>query len=190
MRKLKEKPCSWCKKPYIRWNSTQTTCSVECALEKLKYKQERNLQRDIDKSKQAERREIKRRKEKLKSKSDWLREAQTACNAYIRERDKGLPCISCGNTRDVKYCAGHYKTRGGHPELRFHPFNINLQCDWNCNLNLSGNISNYRPALIEKIGLKNVEWLEGEHEPQNLTIDDIKEIKEYYREQLKILKSG
>jgi len=33
-----------------------------------------------------------------------------------------------------------------------------------------------------------VEWLEGPHEPQKLSVDDIKEIKEYYKEQLKLLK--
>jgi hypothetical protein len=188
MRKIKPKRCRQCKEEFVPWNSTQVCCDYQCAIEYIKDKNERNLQRDITKAKQVERREIRKRKEKLKSKSDWLKEAQNACNAYIRERDKGLPCISCGNTRDVKYCAGHYKTRGGHPELRFHPFNIHRQCDWNCNLNLSGNISNYRPALIEKIGLKNVEWLEGEHEPQNWSIDDIKEIKKYYKEQLKLLR--
>ena len=120
-----------------------------------------------------------------------MREAQTACNAYIRERDKNEPCISCGTTKpDIQYCAGHYKTRGGHHEIRFHPFNINLQCNKHCNLHLSGNITQYRPRLIDKIGLSNVEWLEGPHKAQHLTIDDIKEIKMYYRDQLKYLKEA
>ncbi len=185
MKKLKPKKCRICKAEYQPFNSLQKVCGVKCAVEmtnKNNAAKEKKIQLDF-------RRETRERKIAMKSKSKWLAEAQTACNAYIRERDKGIPCISCGNTNDVKYCAGHYKTRGGHPELRFHPMNIHRQCDWHCNMNLSGNIAEYRPKLIEKIGLKNVEWLEGKHEQQNLTIDDIAEIKQYYKEQLKNLKS-
>ena len=43
----------------------------------------------------VERREIKTRKEKLKSRADHLREAQTAVNEFVRLRDGQLPCISC-----------------------------------------------------------------------------------------------
>jgi len=181
------KTCCICKEEFAPFQTTQKTCGLKCAVEHVEQKKQRNLNRDIAKAEKVARRALRERKQALKSKSQWLNEAQAACNAYIRKRDKDLPCISCGNTKDVKYCAGHYKTRGGNPELRFHPFNINRQCDWNCNLNLSGNISNYRPALIEKIGLKNVEWLEGPHQAQNLTIEDIKEIKQYYKEQIKLL---
>ncbi len=188
---MKPPICTVCKVPFERTYTTmQKVCSPYCAAQDAITKREKKEHREQEKQLKSDRRELRARKVALKSKSDWLREAQTACNAYIRERDKDLPCISCGNTRDVKYCAGHYKTRGGHPEIRFHPFNINKQCDWNCNLNLSGNISNYRPALIEKIGLKNVEWVEGKHEAQNLTIDDIIEIKQYYKQQLKLLRES
>ena len=57
-------------------------------------------------------------------------------------------------------------------------------------MRLSGNIPEYRPKLIEKIGLSNVEWLEGHHEAQNYTISDANEIRDYYKEQLKILKGN
>ena len=136
------------------------------------------------------RKETRKRKEALKSKSAWLDDAQKACNAYIRERDKYKGCISCGTMNpDIQYCAGHFKTRGGHPELRFHPMNIFLQCNKHCNLMKSGNIAEYRPRLIERIGIKNVEWLEGPHEAQHLSIDDIKEIKQHYKDLLKQLRT-
>jgi len=188
MKTCKPKPCSECLEMFTPRNSLTKVCGYRCALERVNRLNERKTTTAIKKERKAERKAHTVRKQALKSKSDWLREAQTACNAYIRERDKDLPCINCGNTRDVKYAAGHYLTRGAHPEIRFHPFNINRQCDWYCNLQNSGNISKYRPELIKKIGLSNVEWLEGGHQAQNLTIDDIKEIKAYYREQLKLLK--
>jgi hypothetical protein len=206
MRKLKPKRCRQCKEEFIPWNSTQVCCDYQCAIDYVKEKQEKNLKRDIDKAKQAERREIKRRKEKLKSKSDWTKEAQAAANAYTREVDKGEACISCGlfehelNIKsNVVMVCGHYLSVGAHPELRFHDFNRNLQCT-RCNGGAGkyGNFNNkektvtqnYRVNLIKKIGLENVEWLEGPQQAQNLTIDDIKDIKQYYREQLKILKSS
>ena len=188
MKKCKPKKCRECKTEFQPMNSLQVVCSPGCAIQRVQRTNEQKARASINKERKSQRKAHRERKQALKSKSDWLREAQTACNAFIRERDKDLPCISCGNTRDVKYAAGHYKTRGGNPELSFHPFNINKQCDWYCNLNLSGNITEYRKGLIKKIGLKNVEWLEGPHQAQNLTIDDIKEIKEYYKEQLKQLR--
>lgn len=182
------KTCCICKEEFAPFQTTQKTCGLKCAVEAVEQKKQRNLNRDIQKAEKVARKALRERKQALKSKAQWLNEAQVACNAYIRERDKNEPCISCGNEKsDIQYCAGHFKTRGGNPSLRFHPFNIHRQCNQYCNLQLSGNIQKYRPRLIEKIGLKNVEWLEGPHKAQNLTIDDIKEIKQYYKEQIKLL---
>jgi len=139
---IKSKICTICDKEYTPFTSTAKVCSVPCAIEATNLNKEKKLQRDIKASKKLERKDLRERKDKLKSRSDHLRECQTACNAYIRERDKGLPCISCGTQKpDIQYCAGHFKTRGGHPELRFHPMNINKKCNKRCNLMLSGNIS-------------------------------------------------
>jgi hypothetical protein len=72
--------------------------------------------------------------------------------------------------------AGHYLSTGASPELRYEPLNVHKQCE-HCNSYLSGNIAKYRPRLIEKIGLKAVEWLESKHEPQKYTIDSLKALK-------------
>jgi hypothetical protein len=137
---------------------------------------------------QRERREIKVRKEKLKSRADHLKDTQRAFNAWIRERDAGHPCISCGTTADVQYCAGHYRTTAAAPELRFEPLNVHLQCNRNCNMGQSGNLLGYRPRLIEKIGLEAVEWLEGPHEPKKYTIDELKALTATYRAKTRELK--
>ena len=68
---------------------------------------------------------------------------------------------------------------GARPELRFEPLNVNKQCSA-CNNHLSGNIVEYRKALINKIGLEHLEWLEGPHEPKKYTVDDLREIKQHY----------
>lgn len=138
-----------------------------------------------DKAKKAmahtERLEHKEAKEKIKSKGEHTKEAQAAFNEWIRLRDQGLPCISCGTTADVQYAAGHYKSAGGNPELRFEPLNVHLQCNRNCNMAKSGNLGPYRIELIKRIGQHRVDWLEGPHEPKRYSVEDLKAIKAHYR---------
>jgi hypothetical protein len=147
--------------------------------------------------KQIEKKEAKKRaklrlekkigRELLRTRGEWLKLAQVEFNKYIRSRDEGQPCISCGRAELKKINAGHYLSVGSRPELRFHPFNCHLQCE-HCNTYLSGNQAKYRIKLVEKIGADNVEWLEGPHEMPKWTIEDIKEIKRHYRAELKRLK--
>jgi hypothetical protein len=129
--------------------------------------------------KRAERKEIKQAKEKLKSRADYTKEAQAAVNAYIRIRDKNKPCISCGRFHQGQWHAGHYKTAGAHPELRFNTFNIYKQCA-PCNNHLSGNILEYRKNLVRLKGAEFVEWLEGKHESKKYSTEDLKRIKKLF----------
>jgi hypothetical protein len=125
--------------------------------------------------------ETKRLKKKLKSRSDWLREAQKEFNRFIRLRDHYENCISCGTNKPVQYAAGHYLTVGGFPELRFDEDNVHKQCNKNCNMKKSGNAIQYRIRLIKRIGIERVESLEGPHEPKKYTIEFIRELKDRYR---------
>lgn len=115
------------------------------------------------------------------------RQAQASFNKFIRFRDDALPCISCGRHHTGQYHAGHYRSRGAHPELRFEELNCHKQCA-PCNNHLSGNISNYRSALIERIGVEKVDWIEGPHEPRKYTCAELKEIELKYKRKLKELK--
>lgn len=170
--KVKLKKCAICKQPFQLFRSLQKCCSHQCALKLAVINREKD-----------ERRDHKKAKDKLKTKGEWAKEAQTAFNRYIRARDHELPCVSCGTEKpDVQYAAGHYFTVGGHPELRYNLFNVNKQCNKNCNMELSGNIAAYRVGLVEKIGIENMEWLESKHEPKKYTIDELKEIKQGFNQ--------
>ncbi len=189
MMACKEKKCRQCKNMFPPRNSLQVVCNFQCALDYENTKRQRKADAEAKRLHTEGKRDMAKRKIALRSRSDWLKLAQAACNAYIRERD-GKICISCGNSnKNIQFAAGHYKSRGACPELRFHPFNINSQCNTTCNLHLSGNIENYRPKLIDKIGESSVLWLEGKHVPQKWTIDDIQDITQYYKEQFKILQA-
>jgi hypothetical protein len=134
------------------------------------------------------RKEYRAEKQKMKSRADWLREAQAAFNRYIRLRDHDKPCISCGRNHQGQWHAGHYRSVGACPELRFEELNVHKQCA-PCNDHLSGNIVEYRRGLIERIGIDRVEWLEGNHEAKKYTIEEIRAIKaEYTRKAKEVVK--
>lgn len=120
------------------------------------------------------------------TRGDLTKAAQVAFNAYIRHRDKGRTCISCGadDSPINPHQAGHFKTVGAYPELRFNEDNCHAQCK-RCNVELSGNIQAYRQFLIDKIGVDRVEELERHREPLKLSSDDLKELARYFRLKIK-----
>lgn len=191
---IKPKKCKapGCGKPFKPTMTTQKVCSIACAKAMAK---DPKLQKIAAKAitKQA-RQDLQERREKLKTRREHMAEAQAAFNAYIRERDSGLPCISCDSSpsdHDLitgsRWDAGHYRSVGACPELRFEPLNVHRQCV-KCNRNLSGNAVEYRIRLVKRIGADQVHWLEGPHKPQRLTIEDLQAIKALYRHKLKDLR--
>lgn len=170
--------------------STQKVCSVACA---IAISKDSKLQKVAAKAitKQA-RQDLQERRERLKTKGEHLREAQTAFNAYIRERDRlaGYACISSGRPLDWNgnaVDAGHFRSVGAAPHLRFDENNCHAQSKHD-NRYLSGNVAEYRPGLIQRIGLAAVEALEADQAPRRYTIEDLQAIKALYRQKLKDLR--
>lgn len=158
----------------------QVVCSPACAILDAP-KQPSNQDKARKALAEVGRKELRAAKERIKPKGQYMRDCQTAFNAWIRARDAGKPCISCGTTANVQYAAGHYRTVASCPELRFEPLNVHLQCNRNCNMGKSGSIVEYRIELVKRIGAELVEWLEGPHEPKRYTIEDLKAITAEYR---------
>ena len=123
--------------------------------------------------------------EKLKTKSYYQRELQYFFNKYIRLRDLGKPCISCGRPLRGKYDAGHFYSVGAYPNLRFNEDNVHGQCVY-CNQHKHGNVSEYVINLPLRIGLERYELLlDKRKEPQNYTVSDLKELIEVYKTKIK-----
>lgn len=187
LKEVKQKTCKACGEKFRPALSTQKACGVQCALALAKKPENQAVARKA--IAQRERREIQARKQKLKSRADYVREAQAIFNRWVRLRDEALPCISCGRHHQGKYDAGHYRTTAACPELRFDPLNVHKQCS-PCNTQLSGNIVAYRLGLIRRIGEEAVDWLEGPHEAKRYTIDDLKAIKAEYQAKIKALEEA
>lgn len=172
------KKCKVCAKPFTPVRPMQSVCSPKCALTKVRAE------------KKAEREETKRRRQALETKPELVKKAQAAFNTYIRLRDRGKPCICCGKPlgdEPNSYDAGHYRSVGSAPHLRFNENNTSGQLK-HCNQYLAGNIVNYRKGLIERIGIEEVEKLESDKEPRHYTKDELREIAKLYRDKIKALK--
>lgn len=165
-----------CCESFVPFRTGQNVCSPRCGLAMKAVNQEK-ARKALD---ELGRKELRAAKERVKPKGQYMREAQAAFNAWVRERDAKLPCISCGRHHQGKYDAGHYRTVGSNPALRFEPLNCAKQCV-PCNQHKSGDIVNYRIELVKRIGAELVEWLEGPHEPKRYTIEDLKAITAEYR---------
>ena len=163
----------------------QSVCSVACAMVMAAWRREKEAKAAAVQERKTTRQALLR----LKPRAKWLKETQAAFNAFIRERDKWLPCISCGRHHAGQYHAGHYLSTGARPELRFSEYNCHKQCQ-PCNMYLSGNLLHYREALISKIGYAEVQRLEGPHEAAKWTIDDLQALKAHYVAKLKELVIG
>ena len=112
---MKIKTCKACKSKFEPSKPLQSVCGFKCAIE-LSIKK-RN--KTITQTKLNESKALKILLNAIKPKSEYVKEAQTAFNSYIRERDKDLPCISCQRNHSGQYHAGHYRTTKAAPELRF-----------------------------------------------------------------------
>lgn len=140
----------------------------------------------------VEKADIRKRKEALKTRSDYLKEAQQAFNSFIRERDRqaGYACISSGRQLDWsgnQVDAGHYRSTGAAPHLRFNEDNCHAQSKHD-NQYLAGNAVDYRMALVARIGLARVEALEADKSSPKWAAIDLRNIRDTYRTKTKELK--
>lgn len=186
--------CAICRAWFIPRFQNERWCCPEHGAELALRLRQKEHQKAIQAAERRRKEKAREQKDRLKARrlavkplSYFARQAQQAFNAYIRERDSGLPCISCGRHHDGQYHAGHFKTVGAHPELRFNEDNAHGQCA-PCNNHLSGNIANYTPNLIAKIGRERYEVLISHHEPCRYTRSDFERIRDAYRAKLKGLK--
>jgi len=175
-----------CRSSFIPRRLGQAVCSPKCALatvEVQKAKEKKSLA-------QAGRREIKVRKEALKTRADHAKEAQTVMNRYVRLRDAHLGCISCNKpaTWGGQWHCSHFRSVGAAPHIRYNLWNMNRACSV-CNNHLSGNIAGYRPKLIEKIGQNKVDWLESNHSVARHDIPYLKRIKAVFTKKCRRLEA-
>ena len=165
---MKIHTCVFCKDVFKQQRMGQKVCGPRCAIQYARA----HKAYFVDPNK--------RTKKAAPTMTDEIAWAQKAFNAYIRKRDEGRGCISCG-IRTGKMEAGHFRTRAAAPNLAMNTFNVHSQCS-QCNNSKSGNIGPYRIGLIEKIGLERVERLECSNGRAGFTVDYVRRLKAIFNE--------
>jgi len=164
-------------------NTLQQACSMECALSVSREREAKAAKREAmqRRRKQADDRE------RVKTRSQLMSEATTAVHRLVRELDDGRPCITCGRLvvdddliTGSRWHAGHYRSRGSTPELRFDVRNIHRQCA-GCNRPGGHTAADYREGLLRRYGPAMVEWLDGPHPVLTLSADDLRRVREEAR---------
>ena len=197
----KNKPrCRHCKERFNKTDLSNPYCSKsECQQihrdivnEKERKRIDKQTKKAIANLNKIKKDKKKAAKEKLKTKSDYEKELEKVFNEFIRLRDKDQPCISCdAPAGKYRITAGHYFPQGSNKNIRFDEDNVHGQCWYNCNKNQHGNLSEYLPRLIDKIGQERYEQLlERRRTPAHFSIPELKEMKEIYKQKVKELKSN
>ena len=121
--------CKVCLGAFIPTYFNQKACSRECRL---------NMEK-----------KPKIKKPKKKKLQTLLKDFEKVFNAYIRKRDAGKPCISCGQYNELQ--AGHYFAVSGYKALRFYEDNAHGEgaC---CNIFNESHLILYGINLKNKIG--------------------------------------
>jgi len=173
----KTKQCRLCNEnlPISSFTSTRAKYCNNCLIIRKLEQQKAMQQRAFERMKNK-----KQKKQTVIRISDLKKEVQRIFNKWIRERDKDIPCISCGKHSD-KVDAGHFIAQGSSGYLRYHEGNVHKQCK-SCNRFKHGNLLEYRINLVKKIGQENVEWLENHrNKTKKWTREELNEIKTRYK---------
>lgn len=140
--------CRNCKIPFEPRYALQSCCSATCAIQYAKDnpKLVKKVERD---SFNSWKKEV---KEKHMTHGDYESLLEDEIRAIVRLIDKGHLCMS-HQGKCKKANAGHYHSKGHNNSLRYHLFNIWLQCE-SCNSYQSSNRSGYDKGLKELFGFE------------------------------------
>jgi len=176
---------------------TQFKCYYKWLLESDAGKEKRERATLKVVSKAMERRDqladAEREMKERKSINYLLENVKNICHEYIRLRDKGKPCISCGALWHSTFQAGHFYKAELYSSLKFDEFNIRLQCP-RCNLYKEGNESQYRVSLLDKFGPEYLKRLDDlacqERQSSHFKWDreELERLRSYYKSKIKQLK--
>jgi hypothetical protein len=164
----KSKTCAYepCGRPFIPFLPLQKVCGPVCAgrLVKAVKAKERELLRG--------------RKEAIKPLAKWEAECRAIVQKIARIRDRNDGCISCQlpSTWGGQWHGSHFRSHGAASAVQFNLWNINKACSV-CNLHKSGNIIEYRPRLIKKIGQAKVDWVMAQNQIVRYRVDYLKRFK-------------
>lgn len=177
-----------CQNRFTPRSITHKACGTDCAAIIGTMETEKKRRHAI----KAERAKDAVKRESLKSLSDWIKDVQIVFNKFIRLRDQLADHGDISSDRALNWNsnevdAGHYRSRGSAPHLRFNEDNCHAQSKKD-NRYGAGNAVEYRIRLIKRIGIERVEALESNNSPRKYTIDELRTMKVHYQTKIKEFK--
>jgi hypothetical protein len=147
---------------------------VKANLPKLEKKRVQLARRRAAEGKRA----IRARKQALKTPTELEQDCRRIVQKIARIRDRDDGCISCekGPNWQGQWHGSHFRSVGACSALSLHLWNIHKACSV-CNHHKSGNIAEYAPRLVRKIGQERVDWLNS----QNQTVRRSREYLERFK---------
>lgn len=152
--------CKTCRQLCTRNKRGKFVCSIDCEAVFGLVLAEKNKRIEAKRQASLDRLDTATRKAKSKKNTQYADDVQKKVNSYVKWRDWGENCISCNKphtTVGVRN-ASHFKSRGASSFLRFNLWNIHMSC-YRCNAKQGGNILEYLPKLMQKIGPEKVDFL-------------------------------
>lgn len=183
--KPKQKTCKVCKCKFEPFKPMQKVCDWGCAVSLGVSDREKAEKVAAVKDK----RETKAKLDAITKKPVLVAKAQKAFNTFIRARDAGMPCISCGvplphEAVGGAFDCGHYRSVGSAVHMRFVEDNAHGQCK-HCNRHLAGNHVAYRMGLLKRIGQHNVDFVERDQTLRKYTHEGLIELARHYNAEAK-----
>lgn len=182
--RIKTTKCKHCPTRFIKFRMEQKTCLNPDCLVKQGRIEAAKRQARMEREQRAEK---KARLRELNPLQYWLKRAEKAVNAFIRERDKDQPCISCGTYDASTWHAGHWISVGASSALRYDQANIHKQCH-QCNWYEGGKSTDYEARLPARIGQAEVDRLKYARRERKWTREDCLAIEVEFRSRLKELR--
>jgi hypothetical protein len=184
--------CKCCKTPFKPTRPLQNWCSVDCAVKLGEQALAKKKAKAKAKAQAEDRKATREKLDAMRTKPQLVKLAQQAFNGFIRARDAGKPCICCGKPLGAEpnsFDAGHYRSVGSAPHMRFVEDNVHGQAK-HCNNYLGGNHVAYRQGLIARIGLARVEQIEADNTTRKYTKEGLVELAKHYRAETRKLQKA
>ena len=113
---------------------------------------------------------------------------QVVFNSYIRKRDEGKPCISCGIKKNP-LDAGHFFAVKGYDGLRYDEDNVHGECP-GCNRFDESHLIMYQKNLQKRIGKSRFDKLmkrsqDYKRNGYKFSVPELEELIDYYKNKLK-----
>lgn len=164
-------------------------CMTQCGIEKADDKRLKDIRKAMNPNPP---------KPKKKSQTELT---QSEFNRMIRLLDEGRPCISCGRGECGSFWdAGHKRSVGSCPELRFDPRNCHRQGSGCNRANRRPDKNNakgaetiaqeYEARLRDRYGDELVDWVNGPHEMPRWRDDDLKALRAVFAAECRRLQKG